>query len=167
MAAATNHTVCIFPGTFDPITTGHIDIVSRACKVFDKVVVLLLINHNKKTMFSEEIRLAFAVKALAKFPQVTVTAFDGLLTEYCANVNCYNVVRGIRNGVDFEYEMQYFGINRLLCPQIEMYFLPTARHNLYVSSGNVRELLRHNGDVSGFVAKDIMSDVLAAPKDGV
>lgn len=152
-------TKCLFPGTFDPITNGHIDIIRRARKIFDEVTVLILINHKKSTMFSLENRIKFAKLALKDYENVTVESYDGLLTQYCDAVNNYNIVRGVRNGVDFEYEMQYFGINRLLTDKIEMFFLPTAKRNLYVSSSNVRELIAHKRDVMGFVPDIIAAEI--------
>jgi pantetheine-phosphate adenylyltransferase len=150
---------CIFPGTFDPLTNGHIDIITRARKLFDEVVVLILINHKKSTLFSLENRIKFAQKALKNFEGVYVDSFDGLLVEYCDNVNCHNVVRGVRNGVDFEYEMQYFGINHILSEKIEMFFLPTKKRNLYISSSNVRELIAHRKDVSGLVPDEVNEEI--------
>lgn len=147
---------CIFPGSFDPITIGHINIINRAREVFDKVTVLLLVNNKKQSMFSTQQRLEFLQAALISKGGVAVGSYDGLLTEYCRNHNCFNVVRGIRNGVDFEFEMQYFGINRLLEPRIEMLLLPTLKELLYISSGNVRELLSHGSDVSQFVPEEIL-----------
>lgn len=151
---------CIFPGTFDPVTCGHIDIITRAGKIFDEVVVLLLINHKKSTMFSLEDRISFVKKALSGTKNVSVESYDGLLTEYCDFVNCYNIIRGIRNGVDFEYEMQYFGINRILNDNIEMFFLPTSKDKLYVSSSNARELLMHNRSVKGLVPELVAEEMM-------
>lgn len=155
---------CIFPGTFDPITNGHVDLIKRAKRVFDSVTVLLLINHKKHTLFSTEERIKFAQMALKDIDGVDIDSYDGLLTEYCDMVNCYSVIRGIRNGVDFEYEMQYFGINRILQSKIDMFFLPTAKENLYVSSSNVRELIAHKRDIDGLVPDDIAREIKALMK---
>lgn len=150
---------CIFPGTFDPLTNGHIDIILRARKIFDEVTVLLLINHKKSTLFTNENRIMFLEKALNGFDGVKIDSYDGLLTEFCDIHNCYNVVRGIRNGVDFEYEMQYFGINKLLNKNIEMFFLPTTKENLYVSSSNARELIAHRRSTDGIVPEIICNEI--------
>lgn len=155
---------CIFPGTFDPITNGHIDLILRARRVFDHVTVLLLINHKKHTLFSTDERVRFAQMALEGVDGVEVASYDGLLTEYCSMADCYNVIRGIRNGVDFEYEMQYFGINRILQSKIDMFFLPTAKENLYVSSSNVRELIAHKRDISGLVPGCVAREIRALMK---
>ena len=149
----------IYPGTFDPITNGHIDIIRRARKIFDEVTVLILINHKKSTLFSLENRLLFAKKSLDGIKGVNIEAYDGLLTEYCKDKGCYNIIRGIRNGVDFEYEMQYFGINRILSADIEMFFLPTSKENLYVSSSNARELIAHKRDLSGLVPDVVIQEI--------
>jgi pantetheine-phosphate adenylyltransferase len=149
----------IFPGSFDPMTNGHIDLIVRALKIFDEVTVLFLINHSKSTMFTVENRVMFAEKALSGLKGVKIDSYDGLLTEYCDLHNCYNVLRGIRNGVDFEYEMQYFGINRILNKSIEMFFLPTARENLYVSSSNARELIAHKRSIEGIVPEVIANEI--------
>lgn len=150
---------CIFPGTFDPITVGHIDILERACKIFDEVTLLILINHRKCTLFSLEDRVAFAQKALKNHKNVYVDSYDGLLTEYCDMVSCNNIIRGVRNGSDFEYEMHYFGINRILKENIEMFFLPTAAKNLFISSSYVRELILYKKDLSGIVPDSIIEDI--------
>ena len=150
---------CIFPGTFDPITNGHIDLIKRSKKIYDNVTVLFLINHKKNTLFSLEDRLMFAEKAMQDIDGVKIDSYDGLLTEYCQQENCYNVIRGIRNGSDFEYEMQYFGINRLLDPNIEMFFLPTSKDNLFVSSSNARELIAHKRDLSGIVPEKVIEEI--------
>lgn len=150
---------CILPGTFDPITNGHIDLILRARKIFDNVTLLILINHKKSTLFSLEDRLLFAKKSIGEMSGVNILSYDGLLTEYCEKSNCYNIIRGIRNGVDFEYEMQYFGINRILKPEIEMFFLPTSKDNLYVSSSNARELIAHKRDLSGIVPQNVITEI--------
>lgn len=150
---------CIFPGSFDPVTLGHIDIIKRASKIFDEVTVLILINHKKNYMFSLSERIGFLKECLKDFINVKVDSYDGLLTEYCDRINCYNVIRGTRNGVDFEYEMQYFGVNRLLNQKIDMMFFPTSKELLYVSSGNVRELLSHGKNVDGFVSEKISQKI--------
>lgn len=150
---------CIFPGTFDPITNGHIDLIKRASKIYDEVTLLILINHKKSTLFTLEDRINFAKIALKSINDVKVESYDGLLTEYCELKNCYNIIRGIRNGVDFEYEMQYFGINRILNKDIEMFFLPTSKENLYVSSSNARELIAHQRDVKGLVPDEVIVEI--------
>ncbi len=150
---------CIFPGTFDPITNGHIDLIKRAKKIFDNVTLLILINHKKSTLFTLDDRLMFARKALGGINGVNIESYDGLLTEYCDISGCRNIIRGIRNGVDFEYEMQYFGINRLLSGDIEMFFLPTSKENLYVSSSNARELIAHKRDLSGLVPDVVFNEI--------
>ncbi len=150
---------CIFPGTFDPITNGHIDLVKRARKIFDNVTLLILINHKKSTLFTLEDRLKFAEKSLKDINGVKIDSYDGLLTEYCEANKCYNIIRGVRNGVDFEYEMQYFGINRMLKGDIEMFFLPTSKENLYVSSSNARELIAHKRELKGIVPSVVCEEI--------
>jgi pantetheine-phosphate adenylyltransferase len=156
---------CIFPGTFDPITNGHMNIIERAGKIFDEVTVLILVNAGKRTLFEEELRYKFITEAVADKKFVKVDRAEGLLTEYCRKHGCYTVVRGIRNGVDFEYEMQYFGINRILSPEIEMFFLPTTGENLYVSSGNARELILHNRSVERLVPACVDEEIQKMFKD--
>lgn len=150
---------CIFPGTFDPITNGHINLIKRAKKIYDNVTILFLINHKKSTLFSLSDRIMFANIATKGINGIKIESYDGLLTEYCNQKNCYNIIRGIRNGVDFEYEMQYFGINKMLDEKIEMFFLPTSKENLYVSSSNARELIAHKKDLTGIVPKEVIKEI--------
>ena len=113
----------VYPGTFDPITLGHEDLLRRAARMFDRVIVAVAIAHHKKTMFSLDERMDMAREALADCPQVQVEPFEGLVTEFTAARGGTAMVRGLRSGTDFDYEFQLAGMNRALVPQIETVFL--------------------------------------------
>lgn len=156
---------CVVPGTFDPITQGHEDIILRASKLFDEVVVLILTNAQKKFLFPLSDRTRFVQKTVESFPNVRVESFEGLLNEYLTEHDIRYVVRGVRNASDFEYEMLYFTANLCLNPEIEMLFLPTITSLHHVSSTLTRELLHYHADVSGFLPSAVCEDVSSRYKE--
>jgi pantetheine-phosphate adenylyltransferase len=145
----------IYPGTFDPVTNGHIDLVERACRLFDFVVVAVASSSRKNPMFSLEDRVLMASRALAHLDNVEVTGFDRLLVDFAAEKGAVAVMRGLRAVSDFEYEFQLANMNRALSDQLESVFLTPAERFSYISSSLVKEIGSLGGDVSAFVPKHV------------
>lgn len=142
----------IYPGSFDPMTNGHLDIIERACHLFDEVIVALLVNPGKSPMFTLDERVQILNDVLnSRFPQVEVDTFEGLLVDYTMKRGAQAVVRGIRAISDYEYELQMALMNRRLCPQIETVFLMSAEENSYLSSRLVKEVFNLGGSIHGLV----------------
>jgi pantetheine-phosphate adenylyltransferase len=146
--------VAVYPGTFDPITLGHEDIVRRAANLFDEVIVAVAGSTNKETLFSLEERVALA-KADFDTPNVTVMGFDGLLMQFVQQQGAQMVIRGLRAASDFEYEFQLAGMNRKLYPKVETLFLTPSEQYMFVSSSLVREVAILGGDVNQFVSANV------------
>ncbi len=151
----------IYPGTFDPITHGHVDIAVRAARLFDRVTVAIAGHGAKKPVFSQEERLALARPALEFLPNVAVTAFSGLLAHYVQQIQAQVIVRGLRAVSDFEYEFQLAGMNHSLQPGVETIFLPTSAKYTYLSSSLVREVAMLGGDVAEFVPANVLAALRA------
>lgn len=149
--AANNPRVAVYPGTFDPITNGHIDLASRASTLFDKIIVGIAENPGKAPGFNLEERIAFARLALAGIRNVEVRGFSSLLANFVNEVGAGVILRGLRAVSDFEYEFQLASMNRHLIPQAETLFLTPAEQYSFISSSLVREVARFGGDVSEFV----------------
>lgn len=145
----------VYPGTFDPITNGHIDLVERACRLFDRVVVAVAASNRKNPLFTLEKRVALARETLAHLPNVEVCGFDILLVELVRKHNAQAVLRGLRAVSDFEYEFQLANMNRALAPDMESLFLTPAEHLSYISSSIVKEIAVLGGDIGKFVAKPV------------
>ena len=143
--------IALYPGTFDPITNGHIDLVQRAAKLFDEVIVSIASSQKKKPRFTLEERIDLAEKVLADCPNVTVKGFDILLVDYAKQQNATVLIRGLRAISDFEYEFQLASMNRNLAPEIESLFLMPADEYSFISSSLVKEVAALGGDVSDFV----------------
>ena len=143
--------IAIYPGTFDPITLGHTDIVSRAASLFDQLIVAVAGSTSKKTVFSADERVALAAEILADFANVKVKRFDGLMVDFARQEHASVVLRGLRAVTDFEYEFQLAGMNRKLMPECDTVFLPTTERYTYISSSLVREIAALGGDISDFV----------------
>lgn len=141
----------IYPGSFDPITNGHIDILQRTLALFDHVVVAIAHNVRKKPLFTIEERREFILRAVGHSPRVEVDAFEGLLIHYVQRRGAHIVVRGLRALSDFEYEFQLAHMNRRLGPDTDTMFLMTSDKDFYVSSSLVKEVAQFGGDVSGLV----------------
>jgi len=142
----------IYPGTFDPITYGHMDLVQRASSLFDRVLVAVAVDTGKNAAFDVERRVELVEQVLRDIPRVEVTPFSGLLVEFARNQRTPVIMRGLRAVSDFEYEIQLAGLNRRMAPDIETLFLTPAEHYAYISSSLVREIASLGGDVSTFVA---------------
>lgn len=149
----------IYPGTFDPITKGHVDIVERALRLFDEVIVAVAANAKKDSSLSLERRFALAVQVLSKYPKVKVQKFSGLLIEFACEHNVFVVLRGLRAVSDFEYEFQLASANRALDARLETVFLTPAEKYAYISSSMVREIAALGGDVSSFVPDEVGAEL--------
>lgn len=141
----------IYPGTFDPITNGHSDLVKRAAKLFDEVILAIAYNPNKKPFFELEQRVEIAKSVLAEHKNVTVLGFSGLLADLAKEHNAQVLVRGVRAVSDFEFEFQLASMNRRLNKGLETVFLTPAENNSFISSSLVKDVAIHGGDVSEFV----------------
>jgi pantetheine-phosphate adenylyltransferase len=148
--------VAIYPGSFDPITNGHWDIMRRALGLFDHVVVALAVNVHKRPLFPLATRIRMIREVVGKNPGVEVDSFHGLLVDYARSRGARFLIRGLRAVADFEYEFQFAHMNRQLAPDIETIFLPTNEENFYVSSSLVREVGMMGGDVSRLVPRAVL-----------
>lgn len=144
----------LFPGSFDPITNGHYDIIKRGVKLFDEVVVAIGINADKKYMFSIEERKAFIEDAFKDEPKVKVVTYEGLTIDFCKEIDAEFILRGLRNPADFEFEKAIAHTNRKLS-KIETVFLLTASRTSYISSSIVRDVIRNNGDYTVLVPESV------------
>ncbi|HZN05046.1 MAG TPA: pantetheine-phosphate adenylyltransferase [Candidatus Polarisedimenticolia bacterium] len=151
----------IYPGTFDPITNGHLDIIERGARLFDRLIVALLRNAEKEPLLPLAERQEIVRAVVARFPSVTVETFDGLLVDYCRARGARAIVRGLRALSDFEYEFQMALMNRRLEPGVETVFMMPSEAWSYVSSRLVKEVARLGGDVSGLVPKEALPRLLA------
>jgi pantetheine-phosphate adenylyltransferase len=150
-----NTVIAVYPGTFDPITLGHQDLIRRAAGLFGTVIVAVAAAHHKKTMFSLQERLDTVREALAEYPNVRVESFTGLVRDFAVNHGAKAMLRGVRSVTDFDFENQLAGMNRALAPDVETVFLtPDARYQ-HISSTLVREIATLKGDVAQFVAPTV------------
>ena len=146
----------IYPGSFDPMTFGHLDIIHRAANVVDELVVGVLNNSAKKSLFSVDERVSMLKEMTADIPNVTVDSFDGLLVDYAKKKEAAVIIRGLRAVTDFEYEIQIAQTNKVEYPELETIFLTTGLHYSYLSSTIVREFASYGGDISRFVPAEII-----------
>ncbi len=152
--------IALYPGTFDPPTLGHLDMIARSTRLFSQVVVTVAQAHHKKTLFSLEERLELVREAVAPWPQVRVESFGGLLVDCAREHGAHAVVRGIRSVTDFDFEAQLAGMNRALTNQLETVFLTPDSRYQHISSTIVREIARLGGDVSQFVPPSVLRHLL-------
>ena len=153
--------IAIYPGTFDPITNGHVDLIERATHLFDKVIVAVAKATSKSPVFDLDKRVALATDVLDKLDNVEVCGFDILLVEYMKQKNATIILRGLRAVSDFEYEFQLASMNRHLSDQVETVFLTPAEQYTFISSSLVREIARLGGDVSQFVDPKVVAALKA------
>ena len=151
---------CVYPGSFDPITSGHLDIIERAAAMFDDVTVAVLINKNKQPAFSVEQRMDFIRRSACHLAGVRVDCFSGLLVDYMKTMHANIIIRGLRAISDFEYEFQMAAMNAKLAKTVETIFLMTDINHSFLSSSMVKELVYHGGNISGLVPAVIEDDVI-------
>jgi pantetheine-phosphate adenylyltransferase len=159
--------VAVYPGTFDPITNGHLDILDRALHLFDRIIVTIASNPRKQPLFTLEERIEHirdAMSALGKGDRIDYASFDGLLVDFCRSRGATVIVRGLRALADFEYEFQFAHMNRRLAPGIDSVFLMTDERNHYVSSSLVKEVASLGGDVTGLVPPQVQRALAAKYK---
>ena len=149
----------LYPGSFDPLTLGHLDLIERSARLFDGVVVAVLQNPNKSAAFSLEQRLEQIRQATAHLEGITVGSFDGLTVDYARSCGAGVILRGLRALSDFEFELQIAHTNKSLAPQVETLFLATAVHHSFLSSSVVKEVARFGGDVRHMVPPGVASDL--------
>lgn len=153
------HTRALFPGTFDPLTLGHQDLISRAASLFDEVIVAIAMSPGKRPLFALAERVSLAQVVCSEWGNVRVAGFDGLLIDFARSQNANVLVRGIRSMTDFDYENQLAGMYRQLMPSLEVLFLPARSELSCVSSTLVREVALHGGDIASFVPPGIADAV--------
>lgn len=153
-------TRAIYPGTFDPITNGHLDIVTRGAMMFDTVILAIANSPHKTTMFSLSERVALAKKVTEQLPNVEVVGFSDLMANFAKNQQANVLIRGLRTAADFEYEMQLAHMNRHLMPELESVFLMPSKEWSFVSSSLVKEVARHHGDVTHFLPELVCQALL-------
>lgn len=152
--------LAICPGSFDPITLGHLDIISRSAQIFDNVIVCIMFNSNKtKPMFAISERVEMVKKVVERFPNVRVDTSDGLLAEYAKQFDGAVIVKGLRAASDFEYEFQMNHINKKINPVLETMFLTANEKYTFLSSSVVREVASYGADLTGFVPREIVAEI--------
>lgn len=150
----------VCPGSFDPVTYGHLDIIRRAAGMFDRVIVAVMTNASKRPMFTKDERVELLRRATAGMDNVEIDSFDGLLADYARQKNATVIVKGLRAMSDFEYEFQMALTNRKLNPETETAFLTTTAEHMYLSSSLVKQVAELGGDITGFVPDGIIEDIL-------
>ncbi len=151
----------IYPGSFDPLTLGHIDIIDRSAKIVDELVIGVLNNSAKNSLFSIGERVSMIKEMTARFPNVTVASFDGLLVDYMKEIHATIIIRGLRAVTDFEYELQIAQTNHVENPDVETIFLTTSLQYSYLSSTIVKEFASYGGDISKFVPRQLIDRIYA------
>ena len=153
-------TTVICPGSFDPVTLGHIDIIKRASKMFDKVIVAVLVNMSKTPSFSIEERINFLTEALKEVENIEIVGFSGLLADYAKERGAKAVVKGLRAMSDFEYEFQMALTNKKLNPEIETVFIPARSENMFLSSSVIKQVCALGGDVTPFIPQEVSKEII-------
>ncbi len=152
--------IAVCPGSFDPVTYGHLDIITRAAKMFDRLIVVVASNGAKHCSFTPEERVNMIKKCIPELHNVEVEHYDGLLADYAASKGANAIIKGLRAMSDFEYEFQMALTNKKLNPQVETLFLTTATRNMYLSSSMVKQIASMGGDISSFVPEVIRADIM-------
>lgn len=147
--------IAVYPGTFDPITNGHIDIINRGLRIFDKIIVTVAVNPGKTPLFSLEERIEMIKQSIGKVENVEVAQFQGLIAEYLKSVNAIAMIRGLRAISDFEYEFQMSLMNRKLNEDVETVFLMPAQEYIHLNSTLIKEVSSFNGDITEYVPKNV------------
>jgi len=149
----------VCPGSFDPVTKGHLDIIRRASGMFDEVIALVTVNPSKNPVFTAQERVAMLAKSTAHLPNVRVDSFHGLLADYVRDQGAVAIVKGLRALSDFEYEFQMALTNKRLVPEADTLFLTTTSENMYLNSSLVKEVASFGGDISDFVPQEALPDI--------
>ena len=152
--------IAVCPGSFDPITYGHLDIVKRASRMFDRVIVAVLQNSAKHCVFSVAERVEMIEDSIRGLPNVTASSFDGLLADFARQHSACTIIKGLRAVSDFEYEFQMALANRKLNPELDTAFLMTSAEYMYLSSSVVKDIAVHGGSIAGFVPGEIVNDIM-------
>jgi pantetheine-phosphate adenylyltransferase len=148
----------IYPGSFDPLTNGHLEIIERACKLFDEVIVAVLVNAGKQPLFTVEERVEVLIEVLnPRFKQVSIDIFDGLLVNYARDRQAQAIVRGVRSVKDYEYELSMVLMNRRLNPDVETVLLPASENSSYISSSLIKEVFSLGGSIEGLVPETVIN----------
>ncbi len=155
-----NRHIAIYPGSFDPFTNGHVDIVRRGLEIFEKVIIAVACNSEKDSLFSVQERLDIISRVVDDNPRIQVDAFSGLLVDYAVRKKARVILRGLRAAPDFEYEFQLAQMNHMVCEQVETLFMMTSPECAYLSSSIVKEVGRLNGDISKFVPPLVKEELL-------
>ena len=150
MTKSEHETLAVYAGSFDPVTFGHLDLVTRAGKLFDRVVVAVGVHPTRNPLFTVDERLALLAEATAGIGNIEVRSFDGLLIDFCGRIGAKVLIRGLRHTVDFEYELQIAQANADMSPEVETVFLPSALRYGFITASLVREIASHGGDVSRY-----------------
>ena len=158
-------TIALYPGSFDPITNGHLDIIERAARMYDKLIIGVLKNSIKDPLFTAAERVELISNVVKHINNVEVTAFDGLLIDFAHNNNIHVIVRGLRAVTDFEYELQIAQTNKVLAPDLDTVFLTTSLQYSYLSSSIVKEIASYDGDISAFVNEQTALNIKKKMKD--
>lgn len=153
--------IAVYPGSFDPCTNGHLDIISRGSSMFDKLIVAVLINQRKLPLFSADERVTLLKRVTENFSNVEICCFSGLLADFMRKKNADIVIKGIRAVSDFEYEFQMALTNKILNPELETLFLHTSKEYMFLSSSVVKEIAEFGGNLDGLVPKCLISDIKA------
>lgn len=157
-----NKKIAVFPGTFDPVTIGHTNIIKRGEHLFDKIYIAIGINHKKKTYFDLETRTNWLQKLYKGNDKIIIESYEGLTVDFCKKINANFILRGLRSMEDFEYEKRIALVNKQLSPQVESVFLFSSPEFGAVSSSFVREILSCSGDITTFVPQELFEDIMSA-----
>lgn len=152
--------IAVYPGSFDPITLGHLNIIKRAAAIFDKLYVCVMVNSEKCTLFTQEERMELIARTVRNFKNVEVETSDGLLVNYAREKGACVIVKGLRAVSDFDYEFQIALANRKIDPSLDTFFLASSEKYTYLSSTVVKEMAYYGADISGFVPREIIADVV-------
>ncbi len=151
--------IAIYPGSFDPISNGHLDIIKRTSLVFDKVYVLVSVNPNKKYYFTNEEKVDMIKRVTKDLKNVEVDYFDGLVLDYAKSKNASVIIRGLRNFIDYQDEITMFQFNRSIAPNIDTFILFPSANNLFLSSSSIKQLVALNADISNYVPKELAKEI--------
>lgn len=157
----------VYPGSFDPISNGHLDIIKRTAQIFDKVYVLVSVNPNKEYCFTVEEKIQLIKKCVVDLKNVIVESYDGLVLDYAKSKNASVIIRGLRNFIDYQDEITLFQFNRSIAPNIDTFVLFPSANNLFLSSSAIKQLVSLKADISQYVPKEIKDEVYSIIKERI